>query len=564
MLVQEQALIAWMREEEWGITSFFELVMRLLRTLDVSYPALNIAQRMLPILDLTLKAAERQAEALLLEVLSEKRLIVLLENLDDLFGQLGDKGQKALRAFLQNHNKLVLTCTSPALFAGVSLQKSAFYGFFDIEPLKELDFEDVVQLLHKVADERGDQALADFIATPEGRARIRAVHHLAEGNPRIYIIFAQFLNKEALDALVPAFMHTLDELTPYYQARMKDLSGQQRKIVEYLVNYRGAAPVKQIAKNCFITQQTCSSQLRLLKERRYVRAIEQGRESYYELCEPLMRLCMEVKQQRGEPISLFVEMLQIWYSETELQEWLQTPQDQQGFDLRYVEKALEGLKKQTIEPKLNAQLVALRRSEGEYARQAIYQEIAETKCTNDLSALLRLATLLTGTQWPNLCTLLHEEVEDLERTHEALLLSSEEHLNRKNAVDEYSLAISIHFGLFNIDASRAQKTRKRLALLLMRYPAHAVASLVRPNAVRPEAAYGEWLSLLMKDVFLASNDANGKRVRTIWNRMFAAVQSAAQASDEKAFLALPAEERKLLLPLVQHWLPRSGNPLLPK
>lgn len=380
-LVQEQALIAWMREEEWGVTSFFELVMRILRTLNLSYPALHIAQRTQPILELSIKAAERQAEALLLELLGNKRLVVLLENLDDLFEQMGDQGQKALRAFLQNHNKLVLVCTSPALFAGVSLQKSAFYGFFDIEPLQELDFEDVVQLLHKVAQERGDQALADFIATPEGRARIRAVHHLAEGNPRIYIIFAQFLSKEALDALVPAFMHTLDELTPYYQARMKDLSGQQRKIVEYLVNYRGAAPVKQIAKNCFITQQTCSSQLKLLKERRYVRAIEQGRESYYELCEPLMRLCMEVKQQRGEPIGLFVEMLKTWYNEAESQ--------QQG-----------------IEPKLKTPLAEPGRYKDKDAHMALLQEIAQPQAiwgrmsaalasslhTNDKKALLSLPT----------------------------------------------------------------------------------------------------------------------------------------------------------------------------
>ena len=91
-------------------------------------------------------------------------------------------------------------------------------------------------------------------------------------------------------------MYTLDELTPYYQARMKELSGQQRKIVDYLVNYRGAAPVRQIAKACFITPQTCSSQLKQLKQKRYVRSIEQGRELYYELSKPLMRLCMEVKK----------------------------------------------------------------------------------------------------------------------------------------------------------------------------------------------------------------------------------------------------------------------------
>ena len=112
-------------------------------------------------------------------------------------------------------------------------------------------------------------------------------------------------------------MHTLDELTPYYQARMKELPGQQRKIAEYLVHYRGAATVKAIAKACFITQQVCSSQLKQLKDKRYVRSIEKGRESYYELCEPLMRLCMEVKKQQGETVSLFVEIVRIYHSQSD-------------------------------------------------------------------------------------------------------------------------------------------------------------------------------------------------------------------------------------------------------
>lgn len=550
-LVQEKALIAWMREEEWGVTSFFELVMRLLRTLAAAYPELHITERTQAILDMPLKTAERAGEALLLELLGDKRLVVLLENLDDLFEQLGDKGQKALRAFLQNHNKLILCCTSPALFAGVSLQKSAFYGFFDIDLLKELDFDDVVQLLHKVATERGDKALADFIATPEGRSRIRAVHHLAEGNPRIYIIFAQFLSKEALDALVPAFMHTLDELTPYYQARMKDLSGQQRKIVEYLVNYRGAAPVKQIAKNCFITQQTCSSQLKLLRERRYVRAIEQGRESYYELCEPLMRLCMEVKQQRGEPIGLFVEMLQIWYSETELQEWLQAPQEQHGLDLRYVEKALEGLKKQTIEPALKAQIVELSRCKSDTARQNILQEIAQTKSANTVSSVLRSVALLVGAWWPTLYTSIPYNLDDLESACEIYLQASGKTLTRKSALDIFTICAGIHFGLFNLSRESAEKHRTQLAELLMRFPAHAAAILMNPKFMGEKEPYIDWLSLLLDAVFIESNGRRGKHTRAVWGRMFSAIDSIARTNDEKALLALPAEERKLLRPLVK-------------
>jgi DNA-binding transcriptional ArsR family regulator len=364
--VTGKALIAWMREEEWGVTSFFELVMRILRNLNLAYPALEIDKQTQPLYDLKLKDAEVKASEILATLIKEKVLIILMENLDDLFEQLGDAGQKQWRAFIQNHPQFVLVTTTPSLFSGVSAQKSVFYGFFDITQLDEFSFEEVSELLRKIAAYREDAELVNYLATAEGRARVRAVHHLAEGNPRIYIIFSQFLSKVALDELVQAFMHTLDELTPYYQARMKELSGQQRKILEFLINYKGAASVKEIAKACFITQQTCSSQLKSLKDSRFVRDQAVGRFTYYELREPLMRLCMSVKSQHGEPIDLFVEMLKIWYSVDQLKDQLIHLDKKSNIAKTYLEKAIDSLSGQQ-DPKVST----------------IYRQLIKTIATGD-------------------------------------------------------------------------------------------------------------------------------------------------------------------------------------
>jgi tetratricopeptide (TPR) repeat protein len=142
---------------------------------------------------------------------------------------------------------------------------------------------------------------------------VRAVHHLAGGNPRVYMLFSQFITRDALDNLVEAFMKMLDDLTPYYQARMKELSNQQRKIVELLVDRRHPVMVKEIAADCFIDAGTAASQLRELRKLGYVEAEQNGRESFYELREVLMRLCLEVKKQRGQWVEIFVEFLKIWY-----------------------------------------------------------------------------------------------------------------------------------------------------------------------------------------------------------------------------------------------------------
>jgi tetratricopeptide (TPR) repeat protein len=78
-------------------------------------------------------------------------------------------------------------------------------------------------------------------------------------------------------------------------------------------------PVKDIAKRLFATPPTISSQLQNLREKGYVEASQRGREVLYEVSEPLMRICIEVKDnQSHEPLRLLVDFLRVWYDDREL------------------------------------------------------------------------------------------------------------------------------------------------------------------------------------------------------------------------------------------------------
>lgn len=339
--VRERLLIAWMREEEWGVDSFLDLLLRIFRALESEHAGLVPPDRVEALFEKPSREAEEEAGRLLREIIGERTLLLLVENLDDLFAGLGDGGQKRLRAWLQENPVATILATSQGLFNGVSRQDSPFYGFFRIHHLKPLGAEDVTLLLLNIARWKGDRALASFIQSATGRARIRAVHHLAGGNHRVYVIFSQFLDRDSLDALVPPFMSMLDELTPYYQARMAWLSPQQRKIAEYLCDRRGTAPVKDIAKHGFMSQQTASNQLKKLSEMGYVVSHPVGRDSLYELREPLMRLCIEVKKNRGEPISLLVDFLRLWYLPNEMQQMLLMLRPDAEVERKYLLHALE-------------------------------------------------------------------------------------------------------------------------------------------------------------------------------------------------------------------------------
>jgi tetratricopeptide (TPR) repeat protein len=109
------------------------------------------------------------------------------------------------------------------------------------------------------------------------------------------------------------FQKMADDLTPYYQERLRWLSPQQRQIIEYLCSQDYSCVPKQIARQLLATESTISGQLKKLLEIGYVLRSEAGRESRYELAEPLMRLASEVKEQQRRPLQLLVNFLRVWY-----------------------------------------------------------------------------------------------------------------------------------------------------------------------------------------------------------------------------------------------------------
>jgi DNA-binding MarR family transcriptional regulator len=312
--------VAYLNEEEWGVASFVDLLVRILNALAAGHGDRDLEARIERVYEIHEKdpeTARELAQSTLIEYVGKHTLLLLCENLADLFAGLEEEGQKRWRSLIQEHPFWTILATTPALFADVQLQTSPFYGFFTERHLEKLDFETAVQLLRKKAeiDERRD--LAGVLGTPTGRARVRSIHHLAGGNHRVYVTMSEFLDRESLDDLVKPFMRMVDDLTPYYQDRMRQLSPQQRKLIEFLSRHETPAMVKEVARRCLISQQTAAKQLGELAKLGFVQSIRSGRTTYYELAEPLMRICIEVKDNKTQHLKLFVRFLREWFTARE-------------------------------------------------------------------------------------------------------------------------------------------------------------------------------------------------------------------------------------------------------
>lgn len=309
--------LAWFNEDEVS-GNYADFLVKLYQSLSRRYPAEFTSD----VLDHAWKAGGKKAESILQSEIEARAsghvVLIVIENLDAHLEGIGDPGQKKLRAWLQESGRVAIVASAQKLTGAMADRKNAFYGFFRTEHLKPMSPEQATQLLSNLAQLRKQPEVVAFLQSPRGQARVRALHHLSGGNHRIYIVLSQFIDRESIDALVPPFIKMIDELTPYYQERLRWLAPQQRLIAELLCRAERTMPVKEIAARVFATHQTVSKQLQNLRSLGYVESRTLGRESLYEISEPLMRLCIEVKEQQHEPLRLLINFLRVWYDHAEL------------------------------------------------------------------------------------------------------------------------------------------------------------------------------------------------------------------------------------------------------
>jgi tetratricopeptide (TPR) repeat protein/uncharacterized membrane protein len=322
--LKDRLLIAWLREEEYGVNSWLYLIIEILRS--ISQEGIDTTEQVNKLAGLPIPEAEYLANRVLTEVIGDRTLLIITENIDKLLYGLGDKEQWKFRSFLQETNCCSILATTPKISEDTSKKDKPFFGFFTSIHLPTFGHPDAVAMLIKIANLSGNIQLAKFLNTDEGKSRVRALHHLAGGNPRVYALFAQLITEDTLEALLPAVIEMLDKLTPYYQSRVESLgqSDDQQKIVMYLARETRAVTVKEITAQCFISsERTTSNALGKLTQKGFVIVTRKGREAYYEISEVLMRLCLEMKNARNGDLKLCVDFLRIWYRPHERQEYLE-------------------------------------------------------------------------------------------------------------------------------------------------------------------------------------------------------------------------------------------------
>ncbi len=299
-------------EDVVGIVTYADLLLQLLASLKPPADVLNQARASRDVAAI---------EAAIIDQLGDRVLVAVVENLSKVFDTLGTPGQRNLRSFVETTGQVVLLASTPLLFQAVGSRNEPWFGSFAIEHLPELTLDEGIEVIRRLADQDGDDRFVAFLDSPKGRARLAALHHLAGGSPRLWMILAGCATVELLDDLVPAVETLLENLVAYYQQRLWDLPGNEQKLVRELGTGPPSASVGDLAALCGLDERTAATALGRLVESGWVRreklAGADQRKSWYRLREPLLRHHFQYRQADGEPLRLIVDILRTWFDPME-------------------------------------------------------------------------------------------------------------------------------------------------------------------------------------------------------------------------------------------------------
>jgi len=239
-----------------------------------------------------------------------KKLLLLIDNIDELIGKLSDKEQRQLREILISSNIFRIVGGSTKMLEHQHDYSKAFYEYFKIIKLKSLNAKESREFLLSIAKDAQKEQIQKVIENSP--VRIETLRRITGGVPRtLVMLFDIFLDEDgnAFDDL----LKILDEATPLYKHRMDDLPPALQEIVHTIaINWDGML-TGEIAKKLRMESKLVSAQLKKLEKYEIVESESIGKNKIYKIKERffniwyLMRFGRKKDRERVEWLVKFLE-----------------------------------------------------------------------------------------------------------------------------------------------------------------------------------------------------------------------------------------------------------------
>ena len=304
-------------EESYGISTCGEFWLQCLFNLARQAPRKKdepdlhrTYEELLPVRDDRLLADLALAAILDFAAAQGRRLLLLVENLNSLFKEIGNPEVGwELRKTLQCEPRIFLLGSATSRFAEIDNSKRALYDLFQVHTLKRLDTEACAILWRSVSER--DIAL---------RA-IRSLEILTGGNPRLLSIVAEFGSRLSFRELMGDLLDLVDDHTEYFRSHLEALGAQERRVYLALATLWQPSTASQVSSMARLSASHCSAVLKRLVDRGEVicsGGISRRREYY--LAERMYNIYFLLRRGRGtnQVVEALVRFMTAFYSRLEL------------------------------------------------------------------------------------------------------------------------------------------------------------------------------------------------------------------------------------------------------
>ena len=217
-----------------------------------------------------------------------RRLVLMVENLQDLCADVDDDFGWKLREALQTEPQIMLLATATSRFKGLDDPAQPFFEQFRTVILEPLETDECRRLWELVS---GDDVK---------HREIRPLQILTGGNPRLLIIVAQFARHRSLRQLMDELMTLIDDHTEYFRSHLQGIPKTERLVYLAVIDLWQPSSTAEIAARCRRDVRTVSAMLGRLANRGAVSVEGRDRKRRYAAAEPLYSIYYKLRRERDE------------------------------------------------------------------------------------------------------------------------------------------------------------------------------------------------------------------------------------------------------------------------
>ena len=151
--------------------------------------------------------------------------------------------------------------------------------------------------------------------------KIKALHIMTGGNPRLIMMLYELIANDNILEVKTQFQKLLDQISPFYQDRMKDLAPHERAILETIALMRREPRTPaNISKRLRKSPQQISSLLNRMTKAGYITVLENPddkRSRVYKIKEGFFDLWLAMSESRvqGKKLSYLVDFFEAYYKD---------------------------------------------------------------------------------------------------------------------------------------------------------------------------------------------------------------------------------------------------------